>query len=166
MKILKRLLTDLLDRVFKRTVVLTNVCVIKYDEANSLGRVYKRGCVDIDDLNAKIKAGKLIGQMDSGSRFGYEGMIDLNKASLIVTGACNDDSELKICLKTLKTNEGRVLAQFIKDQTVVFRPACIGNMNADGTIDSAKIVAINAVIAFNPASSKMKEPPFLWSHMS
>jgi len=153
MKALKNWITDLLDRAFKRTVVLTNVCIIKYDEANSLGRVYKRGCIDIDDLNKKIKEGRLIGQMDSGSRFGsYSNLIDLRDASLIVTGADNDDQALRICLKTLKTDAGRDLAKLIKHDSIVFRPSCIGNINPDGTIDSAKMVAVNAVIAHNPSN--------------
>ena len=144
MKLLNKWLTGLIDRLFNRNIIIKDVCVIKYGEPTRNGYVYSKGCIDLEDLNAKIKNGLLLGKLDSGDDRLDNVMSNLCQASHVIIGADDSDESLKLCVKTLKTDNGRLLKDLMKLQPLTFTPCCLGKVGSNGEIFSAKIVSINA----------------------
>jgi len=130
--------------------IVIDAPLIFFNVKNANDRMYVRSDIEkqLPDLNKRIAAGQLVGEMTDykypAVRPDFD-VIHIDRISHSITNIKISDTKLTGDIKFLSSQRGTSLKHLYADGLIVFRPRIIGSVNEDGIVETEKIIAFDAI---------------------
>lgn len=138
-----------LKKLFKKNLTSYEftTSMLFYNVLNKNERIYLKDSIDVDELNERANRMPMYGQMNHPDTY----LGSLKDSTHIFDKFFIEDDVLYGHGRTLKTENGSLLIEMLKNNQIVFRPRSVGHVNSDNKVSIDKVYAFDAILTSNDA---------------